>query len=164
MRRAIYLIIGLALICAQDSAAEIGKKEKKPELPKSGLLSSTGDAGYTQKSISGPWADSLGTGAAPVSGSCSKLSGVDWLMRIFNSSKDEYSVDLQVVLRDADGKKLKTENYSYRLKAGQNEERKVYGATGSQTCDLALLSWKKKERREPRIPQSNQAEIEQGKS
>lgn len=155
MRKVISLLALSALLFSESLAADTGKASKKPELPKSGILSSTGDAGYSQRSMSGPWADPLGAGSAPVAGSCSRSGRTDWLMKVVNSSKSEYSVNLQVALRDAAGKKLKSENFSYRLRAGAQEERKIYGLPGAMTCDLALLSWKKKEVKDAKAAEEN---------
>lgn len=146
MMRAFQLVLGLAItsVVALSVAAQ-EKAPKKKELPQSGVLSSTASTGYNQKSVAGLWGDPYGRGSeagAPISGSVSRLSPKEWNMSVSNSSKDPYSVSLEVVQFDARGTRVKGDSFSYTLAPAQRIDRRIASAVNTVDCQLKLLQWK----------------------
>lgn len=140
------LLVEHSALCAptEDSNAST-TAEKKPELPKSGSLSTSGDFGYRRSAVGGEWGgtDQQGKDVAPISGSVSKLSDNEWVMKAFNNSKDTYSVSLEVAQYGVNGQRLKGDFFSYTLRPSQNVERKISASPSTKSCDLKLQSWKK---------------------
>jgi|GEM_PF-1810736 len=133
---------------AKASRGEV--KEKKEELPKSGVLSRSLGTGYQSTNVDMPWGsdgkDSAGgaaSGRPPISGSVSKVSPAQWLMRVFNNSEDSYSVNLRVIQRDMRGTVLKSDSFSYNLRPGQKAERSISSYRNTADAELNLVSWKK---------------------
>ena len=134
-------LVGSAI--AEDSDASEGEKKKK-KLPKSGTLSASVSSGGATNAVPGAWgADENGwNGAAPITGSVSRMNPSTWKMFVINESEDEYSVNLSVVQRDQRGTQVKSDSYSYTLKPKQSESRSVSSATNSVSASLELRSFK----------------------
>lgn len=144
-------IAGAFLLClgAAGALAE-GDKDKSAEAPKSGVLSRTMDTGYQSTNVDMPWGweqegpeGKVAGGEPPISGSVSKISAREWVMRVFNNSADAYSVNLRVQQRDTRGAVLKTDSFSYALKPGEGAERKISSYPNTADAQLSLVSWRK---------------------
>ena len=143
--------IAVASICnvALSSSAEAqkskdSKEEKEEELPQSGVLSRSLSGGTGDAKVSIPWGKQTnpeGT-EAPISGSVSRHSPKEWVMRVTNSSEDTYSVNLRVVQYDLKGTQVKADSFSYRLKGGEQAERTLTAAMNSVDAQLRLENWK----------------------
>ena len=118
-------------------------KEKKRELTKSGVLAQTHSSGTTGTGVEVPWGtDVLKDKPAPISGSVSRVGVRDWSMKLFNNSEDTYSASVEVVQMTRGGKRLKSDHYSYTLKAKQSAERKFSTNQSVTDCALNLTKWK----------------------
>ncbi|MBX7144444.1 MAG: hypothetical protein K1X79_08355 [Oligoflexia bacterium] len=140
----VSVLASLVLSLAPSVWAE-EQPTKKKELPQTGVLSSTAQTGYNQKSVGGLWGDPYGRGSdagAPISGSVSRLSAKEWNMSVSNASKDPYSVSLEVAQFDARGTKVRSDSFSYTLSAGQRIDRRIASATNTVDCQLKLRQWK----------------------
>lgn len=137
----IALGLGTATVsfAAPEATPEAAPTKKTTPLPKSGSLSVSGSSGYGNTvGVDLPW----GGGAAPVSGSVSKLSQREWVVKVFNNSKDSYSVDVEVVSYGDGGKKLTSKFDSFNLKPKGKGERKVNVHPSTVSCALNLRNWK----------------------
>lgn len=126
-----------------DSSTPNSKIEKKKKLPKSGILSSSVSTGAVTNNIPQTWgsdSDTSGT-EAPIAGSVSRMNPSSWQMKVFNQSKDTYSINVSVIQRDDRGSQVKTDSYSYTLKPGQNESRTVSAGNNSTNAVLELRSF-----------------------
>lgn len=127
-----------------DVSLAQSKKEDLP--PKSGVLSQTITIRNRDLKVDMPW-DKKQTGSGleqqpPVSGSVSRISDREWRMFIGNNSEDTYSVSLRVLQKNDRGDVLKSDSYSYTLKAKQTEQRSVSSRIGVTNAELVLESWK----------------------
>jgi hypothetical protein len=118
---------------------------KETPLPQQGVLSSTSLSGTTGTRRDGQWGDTnpMSKDKPPVSASLSRLNNQLWLLRLFNNSEEAYSVDLQVVQYNAKGTKIKSDSFSYYLRAGQKEDRKITGMFNTARADVLLTGWSK---------------------
>jgi len=125
----------------QGGAVEV---ESSKDLPKSGVLSSSGMGGPRGWTVPEPWGgvDAQGSEASPISGSVSRKNAREWVMRVFNNSSDPYAVTVQVKFLSPVGSALKTETYSYTLKGTSSTERALLGPVGVSEGQLSLVSWK----------------------
>ena len=107
----------LATVCfAGVSSAENAEKV----LPKSGSLSSTVTGGYRgSMGVDVPWGENVLSEepTSPITGSVSRVSPGQWVMRVFNNSEDRYSVNLEVAQYNIRGAQIKGDSFSYTLKA-----------------------------------------------
>ncbi|MEZ4754658.1 MAG: hypothetical protein R3A13_10200 [Bdellovibrionota bacterium] len=117
--------------------------QEEIELEKSGTLSSSVSAGFSNQKVPKPWGgDVLGNEQAPISGSVSRATNNEWIMRVFNNSEDKYRVTLEVAQYGRAGRKIKGDHFSYSLKPGETVERNIRGTNGTESADLKLKSWK----------------------
>ena len=118
---------------------------EEQELPKSGMLSETITGTHDSLSVPGPWGglNREGGAAAPVSGSVSRASAGQWIMRLFNNSGESYNVDVAVVQYDRMGKSVKRDSFSYSLRPNQSVDRSVSSTLNSENAALELIRWKK---------------------
>ena len=63
-------------------------------------------------------------------------------MKVFNNSKDQYSVNLDVIQSDVSGATVKSDSYSYNLKPGRSEQRAVSAGIGARDAALNLRSYR----------------------
>jgi hypothetical protein len=126
---------------AQKAAEE--QKGKKKELSMGGVLSQTRSGGTAATEVDVPWGtDVLKEKPAPISGSVSRVGAREWVLRMFNNSEDTYSASVEVVQMARGGKRIKSDNYSYTLKAKQKAERKFSTNQQVTDCALNLTKWK----------------------
>jgi len=114
------------------------------KLPQRGVLSDS-VSGYDMQS-GGMWGGqsvSAKEKVAPIAGSVSKLSNTEWLMKVFNNSKEPYQVGVAIVQYNIDGHKVGALHYQYSLDAGKSVERKIKVSTTVDRCVLELERWKK---------------------
>ena len=134
---ALLMFVTAGFVFAED--ADISSKK---ELPKSGSLSFSGSAGGNGSfGVGMPWGSDE-QGDSPISGSVSRAGTDAWMMRVFNNSKDTYSVSLRVVQKNERGTQVKSDSFSYVLKGGQKAERKVSSVPASKAGELMLDKWK----------------------
>jgi hypothetical protein len=133
----------VAVLCALSPDAFAAPKEK--ELPKSGNLSTSVMSGAPTTEIPDPFGgvDLDDAESAPITGSVSRIDEDTWRMRVFNNSQDAYSVNLGVQQRDDGGRVIKTDNFSYTLKAGASAEQSIQSASGAFEAALDLRSYQK---------------------
>lgn len=128
---------------AADTKAE-PKEEKK--LPKSGVLSSSIRSGYQSRNIGDQWGgtDITGdAGAAPITGSVSRVSPQEWVAKIFNNTDDTYSASLRVVQLGKRGSQTKQDSFSYTLKPHSSASRRLASSSLTEEARLELQGWKK---------------------
>lgn len=142
--RLFCLLLGLGLVLSSFSAFA---QEKKDKLPRSGNLASTLTRGGEDVAVDGPWGDNdiSGREPPPISGSISRIAQRTWLMKVFNNTKDRYSVDLEVVQFNQRGTRLRGDYFSYTLDGGQSIERKVMASSNVTECQVNLRNWRKYE-------------------
>lgn len=145
----VILTFCLFLITSSQALAQANtptaKDNPDKDLPKSGVLSSSYNAGGQKISAPIPWnkkGESAGS-EAPISGSVSQLSQKQWKMTVSNNSGDDFNVSLRLKQLGSHGETLKSDNFSFRLKAKSSENRVVSTASNSFDSELELLSWKR---------------------
>ena len=123
--------------------ADEGQKAKKKDIPQTGVLSQTHSGGTAATEVDVPWGtDVLNDKPAPISGSVSRVGARDWVLRLFNNSEDTYSTSVEVLQMARGGKRIKSDNFSYTLKAKQKAERKFSTTQQVTDCSLNLTKWK----------------------
>lgn len=148
-------IIFCGVLSPQGSIAE-----QKKELPRSGSLASTMTSGQEDVAVSQPWGDDdiSGKNPPPISGSISRLNQRKWLMKVFNNTKDRYSVDVEVVQFNEKGTRLRSDYFSYTLDGNQSVEREVSSALKVTECQVNLRDWRKYEKKkEGEAPEEEKA-------
>jgi hypothetical protein len=128
------------LVCRTASA----QLEDPSKLPPSGNLSTSLKSGAAEAEVPEPFGgeDISGEGLAPITGSVSRVTQDSWSMKVFNNTKDEYSVDLDVFQLNMQGQTVKTDSFSYRLKPGTSEQEKISAGIGARDAELNLRRWK----------------------
>lgn len=119
------------------------KKDQALQLPKTGVLA-TSQAGTGRVTASGAWGDegvTSGT-SAPISGSVSQLGWNEWVMKVFNSSQDDYRVTVRVVQYGDHGKQISAPSFTLTLKAGQSAQRTIKSSPLVKNCSLEMRNWK----------------------
>lgn len=138
-----HILFTLALVFLVVSASSAQMRDE--ELPSSGTLSGTYTGGNEGVTVPGVWGkdnDVLSNDQPPITGSVSQINRQLWKMRIFNNSEDDYSVSVKVNQFDKRKKKIKSDTYSYTLRAGENKVRDVRAKSNTDTASLELLHWK----------------------
>lgn len=111
-------------------------------LPRSGVLSRTHSSGTSHSGLELPWGtEALSPDQAPISGSVSRISGREWVARVFNNSEDTYSVSVKVRQFGAGNKEVKYDTYSYTLKPRESKEQKFLSKVDTIDAGLDLTSW-----------------------
>ncbi len=136
-------LIVTALLLAVPSLVSAQIEDPK-RLPRSGNLSTSLKAGSAMSTVPEPFGgdDISGDKLPPITGSVSRTGRDTWTMKVFNNTKDEYSVDLDVIQVNPRGATVKTDSFSYRLKPGESEQEKVSTGIGAMDAELNLRSWK----------------------
>jgi hypothetical protein len=141
----VLAICPLVAVYAMAAPAANSKATATPTpLPKSGTLSGSYTGGPGKTAVDGNW----GSGneiesKSPISGSVSRASGNNWTMKVFNNSKDSYSVDVSVLQLASDGSKIKEDHYSYNLGPSKSEQRSISAQSNTANCSLKLNNWRK---------------------
>lgn len=127
-----------------SGAGKAGEVEEDEKLPRSGLLSSASVGGYASKTVGEVWGgvDDSGEHLAPVSGSVSRLSPREWVVRLTNNSEDTYAVSVELSMFNERGSRIKGDSFSYTLKPGQQTSRPVNGTPEVSEAQLYLRSWR----------------------
>ena len=139
-----------ALLLADTSTATSGREKKK--LPKSGILSISGSAGYGSYKLPAAWGESENTEGnnAPLAGSVTKVGQKQWKAKVTNQSKeDQYSFGARVLQLSMKGDKVKTDSFSGTLKPKESIERVFTAHANSVSAALELSNWKKKSLAKP---------------
>ena len=91
-----------------------------------------------------PWGENVLSEepTSPITGSVSRVSPGQWVMRVFNNSEDRYSVNLEVAQYNIRGAKIKGDSFSYTLKPKETAERPINAESSTDRCELNLKSWK----------------------
>jgi hypothetical protein len=58
-------------------------------------------------------------------------------------------VNLDVMQKDLDGRTVKSDSYSYNLKAGSSAEREIQAAPSAMEADLNLRSYQRHKKKQP---------------
>ena len=134
----ILALIALLPICAMAQLVD------PKDLPTSGNLSTSIKSGAAEAENPQPFGgeDVSGDIVAPITGSVSRLSRDTWIMKVFNNTKDEYSVDVDVIQLNTSGSTVKTDSFSYRLKPGESEEESISTGLGARDAELNLRRWR----------------------
>lgn len=135
-----------AFLCTVIVAGSFAIAEgKKKELPPRGALASSSTSGYGARAQELPWGDVdiSGKGASPVSGSVSRASATTWVVKLFNNSKDQYSVSCSFVQLGKKGERITGSAISATLKPGGKYEQVVPMALNAVNTSLNLDSWKR---------------------
>lgn len=119
------------------------KKSQTPQLPKTGLLA-TSQSGSGSMSTGSAWGDQgiTSSGGAPISGSVSQAGWNEWLIKVFNTSQDDYRVTVRVVQYGDKGKQIGAPSFTFTLKAGQSAQRSIKSSPLVKNCSLEMRNWK----------------------
>ena len=141
MNHRALIILACVLAYSLPAVAQLTDPER---LPPSGNLSTSLKSGAASAQVPQPFGgeDISGEQLAPITGSVSRTSRDNWTMRVFNNTKDLYSVDLDVVQVNMQGSTVKTDSYSYRLHAGESREETISVVIGARDAALNLLHWR----------------------
>ena len=117
--------------------------EPKKIVPKTGLLSSTsaGANRYTEVDTGQETVEGGKYHAAPIAGSVSRISPREWKMVVGNNTKDPYSVDVTVKQINQRLSVIKTDHFSYTLRAGEQQNRTISALSNAVDAQLVLDRW-----------------------
>ncbi len=134
-------IVFAVLMSASVALADDAKPSK---LPKSGLLavSSLSGAGNTVTTDAFGGEDFTGADVAPITGSVSRVGESSWVCKVFNNSKDEYSINVDLKQHDLNGSQVKFGSYSFRLKPSASDQITVESGFNARRAELWLRSYK----------------------
>lgn len=163
----ICLLLSVSVF-AQNDIAVGDDAEKKIELPKQGRLAGTVSGGLGDLGAVGPWLgkdDSDEKAEAPLNASLNR-NGDKWVLRVSNSSKDQYTASIKVTQSDASGRTVRSSPFSVSLRAGESTERtfRAHPSAANAVADLTRWSSKKKPSSEKEIEaeiQRKRAELEE---
>ena len=138
--KALLMVLASTLVTYSVVVAE----DKKAPLPKSGLLavSSISGAGNTITSDAFGGEDFSGANVAPITGSVSRVGESSWVCKVFNNSKDEYSINIDLKQLDLSGSQVKFGSYSFRLKPGASDQITSEAGLNARRAELWLRSYK----------------------
>ena len=127
-----------------DTKAVENKEKKKEELPQKGVLSTTVTKSYKNAKLDIPWGstDAVGGGVSPITGSVSRFSEKEWLVKVFNNSDKRYSFNVKVTQYSDRGSQVKSDSFSYTLKPKESVDRKLSRSSGARDAQLSLEGWK----------------------
>jgi hypothetical protein len=130
----------------QYAFAEAGKASEivsDKVLPKTGSLAASSMLGTGPASFADPFGgeDSSGRETSPITGSVSRVPADKWEIKIFNNSKDSYSVSVDLSQRDLHNTEIRRDSYSYSLKPESVKSEKIAMGVGAQTAELTLRHW-----------------------
>lgn len=132
---------------AAPGESPIPASTKKPlDLPKTGVLATSMVAGGEGAQVDMPWGsgNEIGNLPSPILGSIMKREG-GWVVRLSNASKDRtLSVNVELAQYNGQGRKVKSDPFSYSLTPGAKTERMVTGVDGVRKVELLLTGWKEK--------------------
>ena len=150
------LFLSLTVSCFAESK---DAEDPNKGLPKSGVLSSTTSAGFQSKQVAGPWNKDGASidSTAPISGSVSRISDKKWKLKVFNNTEDTFETSVMVRQLNARGTSIKTDSYSFRLKAKESKEQEVAALVGAINSQLELVNWKRIAKPTPRDESSDSA-------
>jgi len=153
MKQAVILLL---LICGLSQLVLAEEAEKKKELPKSGVLSSTYSGGATSVTADLPWGEEVGSKeSSPVTGSISRANDRTWRARIYNNSETApYSVSVEALQYSKTGKVVKRDSYSYTLRPGEAKEVDVASGIDVNNAELKLVRWKDLTPSKPKVEPS----------
>ena len=112
MAKKLAASIIVALVAALTSVCTTSAQIQDPNtLPPSGNLSTSLKSGAASAEIPQPFGgeDVSGDLLPPITGSVSRVSRDAWSMKVFNNTKDEYSVDVDVLQLNTSGQRVKTD-------------------------------------------------------
>ena len=155
-------------VFAQSETTTGDDAEQEIELPKQGRLAGTVSGGLGGLDAVGPWLgkdDSDKKAAAPLNASLNRNAD-KWVLRVSNSSKDQYTASIKVTQTDATGRTVRTSPFSISLRAGESTERtfRAHPSATNAVADLTRWSSKKKTVSENEIEaeiQKKRAELEE---
>lgn len=138
------ILLGTIVACSLGAQTGYAAPEKeKAPAPKSGLLS-TNRVGERATVIDTPWSDAPGdeNTSSPIAGSVSRLNQREWKMVVANNGKDPYSVDVAVEQVNDRGTVVKSDHFTYTLKAGEQTTRNISSGVNVSDARLKLGRWK----------------------
>jgi hypothetical protein len=164
-------LIALLLVFMRAGVCVTPEVESDKALPKSGNLATSSVSGAASAAIPDPFGevDPSGRQISPITGSVSRSNADQWIVKIFNNSKQEYAVTVDVVQRAGrsgdgaygalGGSEVRRDSFSLTLKSGSFSERRVPAGVGAKEVELNLRSWKNLSKREQRagtVPSDHQ--------
>ena len=140
MNHRALILLACVLAYSLPAAAQLTDPKR---LPPSGNLSTSLKSGSASAQVPQPFGgqDISGEQLAPITGSVSRTSRDNWTMRVFNNTKDLYSVDLDVIQVNMQGATVKSDSYSYRLHPGESREETISVGIGARDAALNLRHW-----------------------
>jgi hypothetical protein len=134
MRMLLTILILTGSLIAEDN------KEKKRELPKSGVLAVT--ALTEGVPIEPTWGEDGSGEKAPLAGNVIRKDG-KWEASLVNQSdKDTYYALISVEFKNKAGTLLNSQRFAFTLKPGERVTRPVSGSPSADVAQVKLESWK----------------------
>ncbi len=139
-----FCVLAIANLAIAQPSNDRQPSNNDQELPKSGNLSTSLKSGAVNATIPDIFGgeDISDNNQSPITGSVSRTNNESWTMKVFNNSKDQYSVNLDVIQSDVSGATVKSDSYSYNLKPGRSEQRAVSAGIGARDAALNLRSYR----------------------
>jgi hypothetical protein len=143
---AVVLVVLALAFSTHCAVAESGKKSElvsDKDLPKTGSLAASSMLGTGPASFADPFGgeDPSGREKSPITGSVSRVTADKWEIKIFNNSKDSYSVSVDLIQRDLRSTEIRRDSYSYTLKPESSKSERIAVGVGAQTAELTLRHW-----------------------
>lgn len=138
---AIILSWSVDQVCADPGVKREIEEDK--DLPKKGSLATSSLSGAASATFPDPFGgnDPSGREISPISGSVSRISSEQWEMKVFNNSKDSYSVSVDIIQRDLRGSEVRRDSFSYALKPESSKSEKLPIGPGAYMAELNLRHW-----------------------
>lgn len=142
--RMLHGLTFVLVVCLATPAWSEGTKKER-ELPQSGVLSGSTSGGFGSHAVAEPWGGvtTEGESGAPIQGSASRIDDRTWLVKVFNNSEDKFRVTIQLIQRDGENRKVKTNSFATSIPGGGKEERRMPGHPSATNSEVRLVSWKR---------------------
>lgn len=117
-------------------------------MPKTGTLAATTNVPVGQATQDGPaGGNSLDEATVnPLTASVSRVADGEYEYKVFNNSEDQYTVSLDLIAKDADGRTVRRGASSASLSAGKSVTRTMRVPSNTANVSIEMRNWKKRSR------------------
>ena len=124
------------------------EEAKEPELPQTGVLSSSiqTNSGKLQQNL--PWGgvDQQGNSSAPITSQVLR-DGDKWRLKVFNNSELRYTFTIRVEQLNKESKTLRTDSFSFALPSKGAADRMISMASDAAGTRVVMAGWKREEKK-----------------